>query len=101
MLKEGSNTVPLQFKVILFIAASAGIAWVSRASLRDFRAHGFYRFFAWEAILALFLLNVGYWFDQPFSLHQVIAWSLLIISLFSGRESTFWYSMIALSASSL
>jgi protein-S-isoprenylcysteine O-methyltransferase Ste14 len=82
MLKERSNTMPLQVKVILFIAASAGIAWVSRASLRDFRVHGFYRFFAWEAILALFLLNVGYWFSQPFSLHQVIAWSLLIISLF-------------------
>jgi protein-S-isoprenylcysteine O-methyltransferase Ste14 len=82
MLKERSNTMPLQSKVIVFVVASAGIAWVSRASLRDFRSHGFYRFFAWEAILALFLLNVGYWFYQPFSLHQIIAWSLLIVSLF-------------------
>ena len=73
--------MPLQFKVILFIVASAGIAWVSRASLRHFRSHGFYRFFAWEAILALFLLNVGYWFYEPFSLHQIIAWSLLVVSL--------------------
>jgi protein-S-isoprenylcysteine O-methyltransferase Ste14 len=82
MLKERSNTMPLQSKVIVFVVASAGIAWVSRASLRDFRSHGFYRFFAWEAILALFLLNVGYWFYQPFSLHQIIAWSLLVVSLF-------------------
>ena len=74
--------MPLQSKVIVFVVASAGIAWVSRASLRDFRSHGFYRFFAWEAILALFLLNVGYWFYQPFSLHQIIAWSLLVVSLF-------------------
>ena len=73
--------MPLQFKVILFIAASAAIAWVSRASLRHFRSHGFYRFFAWEAILALFLLNVGYWFYESFSLHQIIAWSLLVVSL--------------------
>jgi len=82
MLKERSNSMPLQSKVIVFVVASAGIAWVSRASLRDFRSHGFYRFFAWEAILALFLLNVGYWFYQPFSLHQIIAWSLLVMSLF-------------------
>jgi protein-S-isoprenylcysteine O-methyltransferase Ste14 len=82
MLKERSNTMAVQFKVILFVVASAGTAWVSRASLRDFRSHGFYRFFAWEAILALFLLNVGYWFYEPFSLHQIITWSLLIVSLF-------------------
>ncbi len=71
-----------QFKVVVFIAASIGFAWVSRASLRDFRSHGFYRFFAWEAILALVLLNLDYWFDAPFSLHQMISWPLLIISLF-------------------
>lgn len=70
-----------QLKVILFIVSSTGIAWVSRASLRDFRSHGFYRFFAWEAILALVLLNVGYWFYQPSSLHQIIAWFLLVVSL--------------------
>jgi protein-S-isoprenylcysteine O-methyltransferase Ste14 len=71
-----------QFKVIVFIVASAGIAWVSRASLRDFRSHGFYRFFAWEAILASILLNLDYWFYEPFSMHQVIAWLLLLVSLF-------------------
>ncbi len=68
-----------QFKVIVFIAASIGIAWVSRASLRNIRSHGFYRFFAWEAILGLFLLNVDYWFKDPFSVHQIVAWFLLIV----------------------
>ena len=68
-----------QFKVIVFIVASAGIAWVSRASLRDFRSHGFYRFFAWEAIVVLVLLNLGYWFKDPFSIHQMVSWFLLIV----------------------
>ncbi len=71
-----------QFKVIVFIVASAGIAWVSWTSLRDFRSHGFYRFFAWEAILALIVLNLDYWFYEPFSMHQIIAWPLLVVSLF-------------------
>ena len=72
----------LQFKLIVFVVASIGLAWVSRSSLRDFRSHGFYRFFAWEAILALVLLNLDYWFYEPFSIHQIVSWLLLIISLF-------------------
>ena len=71
----------LTFKVILFVAASIGIGWVSRSSLRDLRSHGFYRFFAWEAILALVLLNLDYWFYAPFSPHQMVAWTLLTVSL--------------------
>ena len=74
--------MPFQFKVIVFIVASVGIAWVSWPSLRDFRSHGFYRFFAWESILALILLNLDYWFYEPYSPHQIISWLLLIISLF-------------------
>jgi len=69
-------------KGIIFLAGSLGIAWVSRSSLREVRSHGFYRFFAWEAILALILLNVDQWFAQPFRLNQIISWILLIASLF-------------------
>ena len=71
-----------QFKVMVFIVASLGIAWVSRSSLRDFRSHGFYRFFAWEAIVVLILLNLEHWFHEPFSIHQIVSWLLLITSLF-------------------
>ena len=69
-------------KIILFVVASAGIVYISRASLRAPRSHGFYRFFAWEAILALILLNLEYWFRDPFSLPQVLSWILLIASAF-------------------
>lgn len=54
-------------------------------SLRSFRrpfSHGFYRFFAWEAILVLFLMNVDSWFRRPFSLLQIFSWLCLSASLF-------------------
>lgn len=70
------------FKPIIFVVASAGIAYVSKASLRAPRSHGFYRFFAWESILTLVLLNVDYWFRDPFSAHQIVSWFLLILSAF-------------------
>lgn len=72
----------LQIKIIVFVVASLGIGWVSRASLLHFRSHGFYRFFGWEAILALILLNIDYWFYEPFSIHQTVSWPLLIVSSF-------------------
>ena len=71
-----------ELKVIIFIAASAGLVWVSWSSLRDLRSHGFYRFFAFEVIVILILLNINYWFYEPFSVHQIVSWLLLIISLF-------------------
>lgn len=71
-------------KVIVFLVVTAGLAYVSRASLLVPRSHGFYRFFAWEAILALILVNVDIWFRDPFSWHQIISWCLLLASLFLG-----------------
>jgi len=68
--------------IVVFILASAGIIYISRASLHAPGSHGFYRFFAWEAILALALLNWDVWFADPFSLHQLVSWTCLLISLF-------------------
>ncbi len=66
----------------LFLIASLGLTWVSRASLRHPGSHGFYRFFAWELLLALFVLNVRKWFYRPFTPHQLVSWLLLLVSLF-------------------
>jgi protein-S-isoprenylcysteine O-methyltransferase Ste14 len=74
--------VSIVIKAFLFVVASAGIVYISRASLRSPRSHGFYRFFAWEAMLALILLNVEYWFWNPFSLQQILSWIFLIASAF-------------------
>jgi len=70
------------FKVIIFAVVSVGIVFLSWKSLLNPRSHGFYRFFAWEAILALILLNLDYWFYEPFSIHQIASWLLLIVSGF-------------------
>jgi protein-S-isoprenylcysteine O-methyltransferase Ste14 len=69
-------------KLVIFVVVSVGFAYVSRASLPMPRSHGFYRFFAWECLLALFLLNVESWFRDPFSVPQIVSWLLLIASLF-------------------
>jgi len=68
-------------KLATFIILSACLIYISRASLRAPRSHGFYRFFAWEFILALFLLNMDAWFQNPFSWYQNISWFLLMICI--------------------
>jgi hypothetical protein len=52
----------VMLKIIIFVLATIGITWVSRLSLQNVQAHGFYRFFAWETILISFLINMNYWF---------------------------------------
>ena len=69
------------WKLIAFIIATGLLVYISRASLRQPGSHGFYRFFAWECILLLFLLNVEKWFIDPLSWHQMIAWMLLVACL--------------------
>lgn len=68
-------------KELLFSLASFGLLWISISSLRRPGSHGFYRFFAWEAILGLFILNLSGWFDNPLDWHQIISWMLLVASL--------------------
>lgn len=68
-------------RVVVFACVSGLLAYLSRASLKVPGSHGFYRFFAWECILGLFLLNfinLQQWFGDPFSVRQVISWFLLI-----------------------
>ncbi len=68
--------------LFVFLVGSAVIVYVSRASLLGPRSHGFYRFFAWETILALTVLNLDHWFYNPFAWYQLVSWFLLIVSLF-------------------
>ena len=66
---------------ILFTLVSIALIAVSWRSLRARRSHGFFRFFAWEAILGMFLMNVRGWFVHPFAWYQIISWILLFASL--------------------
>ena len=69
------------WKIIIFILFTFFLIYISRASLLKPHSHGFYRFFAWECILILFLLNADYWFHSPFAWNQIIAWILLFICI--------------------
>lgn len=51
-------------------------------SIKYKRYHGIARFFAFESVFILFLLNFRVWFTSPFSVMQIISWILLILSAF-------------------
>jgi protein-S-isoprenylcysteine O-methyltransferase Ste14 len=71
----------IAFKPIVFVVISAVILYISRRSLRVVKSHGFYRFFALEAILVLILLNIRLWFTNLFSTVQILSWICFAISL--------------------
>lgn len=71
----------MTWKAVIFVLGSLALVLISRNSLLHPRSHGFFRFLAWECILGLFLLNVDYWFRDPFSWRQIIAWILLFASI--------------------
>ncbi len=74
--------------LILLLAGTAVVVWLSRKPLRKPGSHGFYRFFAWEAILGLVVLNHGVWGDDPYSPHQFTSWMLMLLSIFLVAEGT-------------
>ncbi|MCX6262550.1 MAG: isoprenylcysteine carboxylmethyltransferase family protein [Bacteroidia bacterium] len=53
-------------------------------SIKHKRYHGIPRFFSFESIYLLVLLNIKVWFQYPFSMHQIISWILLILSAYVG-----------------
>lgn len=65
---------------ILFAAGTIFFVWISRHALLKPHSHGFYRFFAWECILGLAIVNFPMWEVDPFAPHQIASWTLLLIS---------------------
>lgn len=72
----------------LFVAGTAMVIWLSRKALSKPGSHGFYRFFAWEAILMLLVMNHGVWGTDPYSPHQFASWMLMLLSLLLVAEGT-------------
>jgi protein-S-isoprenylcysteine O-methyltransferase Ste14 len=81
-------------RIIIFAVISGGFIWWSWPFLCNPRSHGFFRFFAFESILALILLNVGQWFQNPLSAHQIVSWVLLGASLFIAVHGFYVLSKI-------
>ena len=59
--------------LLIFLSGTAFFGWVSRNALLKPLSHGFYRFFAWECILGLVVLNFPMWHTDPFAPHQPAA----------------------------
>ncbi len=74
------------FPLLVFFVVSVGLTAYSLPYLRDWRSHGFFRYFAWEAILGVVLLNIEYWFEDSFSPRQVFSWFFLVVSLYMVVE---------------
>jgi len=66
----------------VFVFLTVLLLVVSRRSLSNPSSHGFYRFFAFEGILILLLLNAPFWFEKPFSPRQLLSWGLLFFSVY-------------------
>jgi protein-S-isoprenylcysteine O-methyltransferase Ste14 len=49
-------------------------------SIKYKRYHGIARFFAFESVFIMVLLNYNVWFESPFSIAQIFSWIFLILS---------------------
>ncbi len=74
--------------VAWLLAAAGALAALalSRRSLGRPGAHGFYRLFAFLAILALLPLALPHWFERPWSARQLVSWALLVGSIYPAVQ---------------
>ena len=68
-------------EIFIFFMGSIALLYVSRGALRNPNSHGFSRFFAWESILGLVVLNFSVETTNPYAPHQLLSSLLLLISL--------------------
>ena len=68
-------------RVAVFVFGSIAILTLSRHSLNRPGSHGFYRHFAFQAILAILVSNAQRWFAKPRAPRQLASWTLLAASL--------------------
>jgi protein-S-isoprenylcysteine O-methyltransferase Ste14 len=68
--------------IALIIGTIIIIAFSWYFSIREKRYHGIARFFSFESIFILLLLNLKVWFKDPFSPFQIISWVLLFACIY-------------------
>ncbi|MGB7548442.1 MAG: methyltransferase [Terracidiphilus sp.] len=68
-------------RLTFFLVGSAALVWLSWRPLRSLRAHGFYRFFVFELLWGLILLNIPVWFREPLSARQISSYLLGVASI--------------------
>jgi protein-S-isoprenylcysteine O-methyltransferase Ste14 len=70
--------------ITLIIGTIAILVFSWFLSIKHKRYHGIARFFSFESIFILLILNVRGWFTDPFSVTHIISWILLILSAYVG-----------------
>jgi protein-S-isoprenylcysteine O-methyltransferase Ste14 len=82
--------------IILVISTILIILFSWFVSIRERRSHGIPRFFVFEGLLLLGLLQWKVWFEDPFAFRQIISWVFLIMSVYYVIASAFLYHRYAL-----
>lgn len=72
--------MPLSVTISILLAGSVFLVIISWKSLCHPDSHGFFRFFAFEAVFFAVVLNVPAWFVDPFSPLHLVSWVLLCLS---------------------
>ena len=72
----------MMLNLIVFGILSVPVILLSWRPLLSPGSHGFYRFFSWECIIWLLAFNYKFWFDDLFSLHQILSWFFLFVSAY-------------------
>jgi protein-S-isoprenylcysteine O-methyltransferase Ste14 len=80
---------PTTIRLLAFLLCSVPIILLSWRTLGSTRNHGFYRFFAWEMMLWIFVCNIGFWFRDPFSVNQIVSWILLFASVWPVADGLY------------
>ena len=77
-------------QIIAAAIGTLGILWITWfVSVKYGRYHGLYRFFAFESMLIMTVLNYKYWFVDPFSPLQTVSWILLCVSIPAALMGTY------------
>ncbi len=74
-------------RIGLFIICTIFFIRFSWRALGNPGSHGFYRFFVFLWLLLLILLNLPYWFRDPFSVLHLLSWLFLLVSIFFVVQS--------------
>jgi protein-S-isoprenylcysteine O-methyltransferase Ste14 len=86
--------------VLVILLCSLPILLLSRRALVRPATHGFYRFFVFETILVLVVLNADAWFTQPFAPRQLASWVLLVTSIWLALHGFYLLHAVGRSAES-
>jgi len=82
LLSYSKMSVSPAFSIVFLSGTILIILFSWFLSVKYKRYHGIARFFAFESVFILVLLNYKVWFTEPFSAHQIISWILLILSAY-------------------